>query len=165
MYWAGLYDSFPNKFYTNKFKSISDTFPGDSGGRYYTHVKGDNINLDNLSNLNIEYVIAPKGCNINHKNLIQIKELDDYFLYKNNKNEPIINLGITNGEYVIPFIIDRNNHVEIYIETSEDNSNEFLYFNEIYNQSWSAKVNGINSIVINNDGFYENKKLIKVPTK
>ena len=27
--------------------------------------------------------------------------------------------------YVIPFIIDRNNHVEIYIETSEDNSNEF----------------------------------------
>ena len=51
------------------------------------------------------------------------------------------------------FIIDRNNHVEIYIETSEDNSNEFLYFNEIYNQSWSAKVNGINSIVINNDGF------------
>ena len=157
LYWAGLYDSFPNKFYANKFKSISDTFPGDSGGRYYTHVKGDNINLDNLSNLNIEYVIVPKDCNINHKNLIQIKELDNYFLYKNNKNEPIINLGITNGEYVIPFIIDRNNHVEIYIETSEDNSNEFLYFNEIYNQSWSAKVNGINSIVINNDGFMKIK--------
>ena len=157
LYWAGLYESFPNKYYTEKISSISSTFPGDSGGRYYTHVKGDNIDLNNLSNLNIEYVIIPKGCDIKNNQLLLIKELDKYFLYQNDKNEPIINLGFTNGKYITPFIIDRISHTEIYIETSENNTKEYLYFNEIYNHSWSAQVNGKDSTVINNGGFMKVK--------
>jgi len=156
-YWAGLYESFPNKYYIEKISSISSTYPGDSGGRYYTHVKGDSIDFNNLSNLNVEYVIVPKNCDIKTNQLFLVRELDEYFLYQNSKNEPIINLGIANGKYTVPFIVDRISHVEIYIETSQKNTSEYLYFNEIYNHSWSAQVNGQESEVVNNDGFMKVK--------
>ena len=156
-YWAGLYESFPNKYYIEKISSISSTFPGDSGGRYYTHVKGDSIDFNNLSNLNVEYVIVPKDCDIKSNQLFLVQELDEYFLYQNSKNEPIINLGITNGKYTVPFVVDRISHIEIYIETSQKNTSEYLYFNEIYNHSWSAQVNGQESAVVNNDGFMKVK--------
>ena len=156
-YWAGLYESFPNKYYIEKISSISSTFPGDSGGRYYTHVKGDSIDFNNLSNLNVEFVIVPKDCDIKSNQLFLVQELDEYFLYQNSKNEPIINLGITNGKYTVPFVVDRISHIEIYIETSQKNTSEYLYFNEIYNHSWSAQVNGQESAVVNNDGFMKVK--------
>jgi len=154
LFWTGLYESFPNYYFTNKFKSISKTFPGSAGGRYYTHIRDDEINAENLNNLNIEYILARKNnCNFDKTNLINIKNLDNYEIYQNINVEPIIHLGQKNNSFVTPNSIERVNPELIKVTSYANTENMTLYFNEIYSQLWKARINNVEVQIINNDGF------------
>ena len=154
LFWTGLYESFPNINYTSKFKTISDTPPGIAGGRYYTHVRGDEFYPENLDNLNVEFIVARKeGCEFDKNGFIKIKDFDNYEIYQKLSHVPIINLGIKNDEYLIPDEINRKNPelIEINIKNFEEDG--YLYFNEIYSAYWNVYINSKKAELINNDGF------------
>ena len=154
LFWTGLYESFPNINYTSKFKTISETPPGIAGGRYYTHVRGDEFYPENLDNLNVEYIVARKeGCEFDKNNFIKLKDFDNYEIYQKLSYVPIINLGIKNDEYLIPDEINRKNPelIEINIKNFEEDG--YLYFNEIYSAYWNVYINSKKAELINNDGF------------
>jgi uncharacterized membrane protein YfhO len=157
LYWAGLYESFPNAKYTNKFKLISSTPPGLTGGRYYTHINGDFLDTTNLNALNVEYLIVKiNECEFDMTNLIKVDQFGDYRIFKNIDVEPIIHIGKNKAEYIIPASINRLNpeSIEILIDNNLAN---YLYVNEIYSNSWSAKNNGEKVEILNNDGFMKIK--------
>ena len=154
LFWTGLYESFPNINYTSKFKTISETPPGIAGGRYYTHVRGDEFYPENLDNLNVEFIVARKeGCEFDKNNFIKLKDFDNYEIYQKLSYVPIINLGIKNDEYLIPDEINRKNPelIEINIKNFEEDG--YLYFNEIYSAYWNVYINSKKAELINNDGF------------
>ena len=154
LYWAGLYESFPNIYFTNKFKTISKTFPGSSGGRYYTHIREDDLIIENLNNLNIEYLLARKdNCEFDKSNLIKIDEFNNYEIYQNLDVEPIIHLGQKNNSFITPDNIERINPELIRVEIKENDAEETLYINEIYSQFWQASINNTDVQINNNNGF------------
>ncbi len=157
LYWAGLYESFPNSYYTNKFKLISSTPPGLTGGRYYTHINGDFLDTTNLNVLNIEYLIVKiNECKFDMTNLTKVDQFGDYRIFKNLDVEPIIHIGRNKSDYLIPDSINRLNpeSIEIFIDNNRAN---YLYVNEIYSNSWSAKNNGESVEILNNNGFMKIK--------
>lgn len=154
IFWAGLYESFPNINYTSKFKTISDTFPGYLGGRYYTHIRGDEFYPENLDNLNIEFLLARKeGCDFNKDGFSKIKEFDNYEIYQREFFRPIIHTEFQNNKYIVPKKIERVSPELIHVDIVNQEEEGILYFNEIYSIYWSAYVNSEQVDVINNDGF------------
>jgi len=160
LYWAGLYESFPNKYYNQRFLSIveaSSIIKDDVGGRIYTHKEGDKINTSNLDQLNIEYLISFKSweegkCDFDKTNLTKVFNKEELTIFRVNDFEPIIHQGYINGQYVIPNNINRVNPE--YIEINLNNSNsEYLFFNETYSMYWDAVVDEKQVEIINNRGF------------
>ena len=154
LYWAGLYASFPNTQYNNKFQIISSTPPGDVGGRYYTHNKRDQFFTKNINSLNIEYLIANnKNCEFEKLSLEKILETNELSVYRNADVEPIIHLGKKNGKYIIPNEIKRINPELVEITINNFKGNGYLYFNEIYSGYWNAYVDSKKVNLLNNEGF------------
>ena len=153
-YWVGLYESFPNRFFSSKFKTISGTNPGDFGGRYYTHLNGDRFSVENLDNLNIEYLILNSGdCEFDKSNFTLVDKFDNHEVYRKNSYKPIIFFETENKKIIVPDKIERINPELIKVEIYDLESNGQLNFNEIYSEYWGALVNSETVQVMNKDGF------------
>ena len=134
-----LCESFPNRFFL-KFKTISGTNPGDFGGRYYTHLNGDRFSVENLDNLNIEYLILNSGdCEFDKSNFTLVDKFDNHEVYRKNSYKPIIFFETENKKIIVPDKIERINPELINVEIYVLESNGQLNFNEIYSEYWGAR--------------------------
>ena len=152
IYWAGLYASFPNQNYTKKITSLSNTPPGAIGGRYFSHINGDYLDLSRLDQLNIQYLITSQNCNLDNNNLSLQKIIDGQQLYEVENYRPII-YTLKNGKYEEPEYMIRENPELITLRINNSSNLDYVYFSEIYNTSWKAESNGKSKEVIFNDGF------------
>ena len=74
--------AFQIKTTQKKITSLSSTPVGAYGGRYFTHINGDNLDLSRLDQLNIQYLITSQNCKLQNKNLSLRKIINGQQLYE-----------------------------------------------------------------------------------
>lgn len=153
--WAGIYESFPNKFYTDKFKYISGTYSGNLGGRYYTHKIEDPLFIENIDLLSIRYILENKnGCNLAlGSSFTKVGENAEFNLYEHKDFTPIIFITDKDGNITLPDSINRINPEKIIINHSKNGGEIYLNINEIYDDGWKANLNNSAIDVLNHEGY------------